>query len=528
MRFLAFCILALVSIPCLAQDATSKWPVPDTASRNAAFEIISSLYRSDYENAKTSQQKKDLARKLLSVGKATKDDQAGKFVLLRIARDLAAQQRDTTTSFESIEALSDCFNVDPLKMKHDAVSMASKEAKGYLDHQVLADALLPCYEEAIDTDQFDIAKAIGELALNCATEGRSPERVDQIEFRLKQLGELSAAYEQMKAAQQTLDNSPNNGDANSTVGRYLCLMKGNWEDGLPFLAKGSDERLKTSAEFELSTDVDPIQVADQWWEISDKLTGLQQLRAKSHSGEWYRKALPSLSGLSKVRTEQRLRELNVDTMPGTLSGSESDKTHRFAIQFDGKQSFAVVPTFHYDGTQPITVEARILCSDAKVSFPLSLSNGKDGLSVQVDPRNWHFSVGTKNGPVHVPAGPIKLDKWIHFAGVFTGDRALLFIDGKLRNSKPVKGSFLPANAPLLLGAKKSFAANETFYFRGQLKEVRISRSAKYMKDFPVPERLEVEKDTVLLLPFVEGSKDIARDASKYDHTAKLSNCTWVP
>ena len=31
-----------------------------------------------------------------------------------------------------------------------------------------------------------------------------------------------------------------------SVGRYLCFSKGDWEKGLPLLARGSDETLKGS------------------------------------------------------------------------------------------------------------------------------------------------------------------------------------------------------------------------------------------------------------------------------------------
>src|SRR3954464_8230351 len=85
-------LVALASIGQAAEVA--KEPVPEDAAQKQSAKIIADVYKSENAAAKTPEQKLDLAKKLFSVGLATKNDPTGKFVLIRIAKDLAAQQGD--------------------------------------------------------------------------------------------------------------------------------------------------------------------------------------------------------------------------------------------------------------------------------------------------------------------------------------------------------------------------------------------------------------------------------------------------
>jgi len=78
----------------------------------------------------------------------------------------------------------------------------------------------------------------------------------------------NAEFERAKQANTTLAKKPDDPEANFTAGKYLCLVKGDWDKGLPLLAKGSDAKLKELAQKELAGPKDAAEqaaVGDGWW-----------------------------------------------------------------------------------------------------------------------------------------------------------------------------------------------------------------------------------------------------------------------
>jgi len=71
--------------------------------------------------------------------------------------------------------------------------------------------------------------------------------ISSAQARAKEAEALKAEYEKIKAVLEQLKEKPDDADANLTAGKYYCLQKGNWDAGLPLLAKGSDAILKEQA-----------------------------------------------------------------------------------------------------------------------------------------------------------------------------------------------------------------------------------------------------------------------------------------
>ncbi|HEX3998366.1 MAG TPA: RICIN domain-containing protein, partial [Pirellulales bacterium] len=117
-----------------------------------------------------------------------------------------------------------------------------------------------------------------------------------------------------------LDKNPADAEANLAVGRWRAFYKNDWPTGLPLLAKGSDEKLKSLAAEELKSPTDAeqqIQLADAWWNISEKEAGIARDCVRLHAGSVYQEALPNLaSALKKAAIEKRLKEI-ADLRPTT-------------------------------------------------------------------------------------------------------------------------------------------------------------------------------------------------------------------
>jgi hypothetical protein len=100
--------------------------------------------------------------------------------------------------------------------------------------------------------------------------------------------------------------------ASREVGEYYCLVKGEWEKGLPLLVKGNDDNLKGLAEQELATPtiaVDRLTLADGWWNCGEKNVDHQK-SCRLRAALWYSRALLELpNGLWRAKAEMRLNEI---------------------------------------------------------------------------------------------------------------------------------------------------------------------------------------------------------------------------
>ena len=304
-------ILAVIvlAVTALAEEPTAKTAVPDDSAQKAALALVADVYKPDYEKAKTSGQKIELAKKLLQEGEATKDDLVGRFVLFRVARDIASQQGDLDTAFQAIGRMSLEFDVDPLAMKVDATIQGVKAIKSVKDYQSSAALLAPLVDEAISLDQYVHARTLADATLRCAREGRDGEQIKRMAAKLKEIDEMATAFEKVKEATAVLKTKPSDPAANLAVGKFRCLAKGEWREGIPMLALGDDEAFKAVALLELAENPDALKIGDSWWKMADGLDERAKSRAQGHAAEWYRRALPKLNGLSKTRVERLLAQV---------------------------------------------------------------------------------------------------------------------------------------------------------------------------------------------------------------------------
>jgi hypothetical protein len=121
------------------------------------------------------------------------------------------------------------------------------------------------------------------------------------------------------AAMAKLVDEPDDKDANLAVGRHLCEDTGEWDAGIPLLARGSDPELSALALIEINKPegtLERVELADRWYAQAKKTFAgaKEQLLARAFS--WYQQAKPSLSGVSKERVSRLIEEIG-DALPPT-------------------------------------------------------------------------------------------------------------------------------------------------------------------------------------------------------------------
>jgi hypothetical protein len=93
------------------------------------------------------------------------------------------------------------------------------------------------------------------------------------------------------------------------------------------LALGPDNDFKAAAVLELEAQPDPLKVGDAWWKVSEQRDEPGKQRTQVHAASWYRKAIPTLTGLTKAKVESRLKNLPSSTespQPNVAPAKEQD------------------------------------------------------------------------------------------------------------------------------------------------------------------------------------------------------------
>jgi formylglycine-generating enzyme required for sulfatase activity len=310
-----------------ASEATpgARLAVPGDAAQQAALKAAQDVYRADYEKAKSAVERQALARKILEQAGGADVAAADCYVLLRLARDVAAPA-DAKLAFEAIDRMGEKFQVDALPMKSEILSTAVHAAKGQAGHKAGAEQAVELAGEALAQDNLDVAQQLSKLAQAEAAKSRDKETVLKARNVAKDVQEAQKAFAEVQTAVDTLKQRPDDPDANLAAGRYYCLVRHDWEKGLPYLARGSDESLKGLAQEDLkhtpavwkpAAGVSPpdavsavvaMKLADAWWDLGQAARGKDREGILWRAGTWYQEvAAGPQAAEHSTKLEKRLQ-----------------------------------------------------------------------------------------------------------------------------------------------------------------------------------------------------------------------------
>ncbi len=287
-------------------------PKPSPAEQRSAETALRARFKTAYAD-RSLDARRALARTLLVEGSELPLDLPRRFVALREARDIAAAAGDVSTALSAADAMSAWFSVDAASMKSSILATASREAQTPEDSTRIAEALLELAREAAGREAFDDALQAARSAETAAQKAREIALVTRVKDMIAGIGELQAQSRSVQAHKATLEKKPDDAVANQEVGLFLCLVKGEWEKGLPHLVKAADAPLKALAAKDLEAPQDTpsrISTGDGWWDLAQRQTvSIRKTHALKRAAHWYRRASANLSGLQKLKVERRLEEI---------------------------------------------------------------------------------------------------------------------------------------------------------------------------------------------------------------------------
>lgn len=309
-------LIPLVEIP----EAPVKLPLPKDVETVAAVKLIRDVYQDNYRKAVTPLEKTNLARFLLKQAADTQGTGHERFALLAEARDLALAGGSASTAMKMVDNIGHLYQCDLFQMKSDTLQRGAQDARSTdmpLHRSIAANSLV-LIEGAVVAEKYEVANNLLEIAVGSARKARDGNLVKAAASIRSELTVVEQMHNESVAARAALANSPVDGDAHFKLGRYLCLVVGDWNAGLAHLAQASDAAYRAAAQQDTSakSGSEQARAGDLWWDLAQQSEfGRQALTERAR--HWYQLASASgeLSGLTKAKVASRLETPSVETTP---------------------------------------------------------------------------------------------------------------------------------------------------------------------------------------------------------------------
>jgi hypothetical protein len=345
----------------------TRAPVPDTDAVRKAEAEVRRLFAA--ENAKRgAADRRALAERLLRLA-GNAPDPADRYVLLREARDLAAQAGAVALALEAAGRAARDFEVDGLAVRAEAIDRTERAATDPVTAQALAEAGLELADEAAREDQFAVAGRLAATAGRAARVSKVPALMARAARLIGEVREIEAAAAAVAPLAARFRADPTDAEAGRAVGRFRCLIRGDWAAGLPVLAEFGDDPLRGLARRDLArpeATEDRLALADGWWDLAARETGLAAARARHRAADWYRQALPGLTGSSKLRADRRIAEVSPPDPFGHLDLANGTRLEDFVRI---KTESRIGTRDEYVGPVEVTVVARTAGNNIRLFGP---------------------------------------------------------------------------------------------------------------------------------------------------------------
>jgi hypothetical protein len=259
-----------------------------------------------------------IARELLTRS-AIAQDPVRELASLRVAAELATEAQDFAMALEACGKMGERFEMATLPTKVELLAKGSHQNALPGGSARLADACIATGFEALAQDEYEQGIALADMGKSAAQASANRHLIKQAQWLETELTRCRTGYAQVKKLVERLRQQPGNAEANLRVGEFLCFTKNDWQIGLPMVAHGNDEGLRSIVEKELGQKSlkPPEQVAlgDRWWALAAASTNQLQLAFQRRARYWYLKAIAQARGAEKARLREQLAERMKTTSP---------------------------------------------------------------------------------------------------------------------------------------------------------------------------------------------------------------------
>ncbi len=289
-----------------------KLPLPTQSEQEKSRGLLKELYSSDFSSLRTAEDRQNFLTHLISEAEKIKDNASDYYELLHICRKLAISLGNVQVAMSSVDRLHAMFALeDPMGLRLSTLQEMADNSKSEEINKALAQGSEKLLLDAYENDQFTVALASLEI-YQTVTRGRlSKGEQSQMASTKEAMEEAQKNYAAASKALLVLATNPGDAQANVTAGKYLCLVKGKWEAGLPMLARGNDIPLQVLARLdqEAKDSNQLLYLAEEYVRASIGVKQPFKRGMQLRAARCYHLAIQNLaSGLERVKAQKRLAE----------------------------------------------------------------------------------------------------------------------------------------------------------------------------------------------------------------------------
>ena len=310
--------LPVVHVACedqtLAGDntqATGTKPVPAAAALEAATREVRETFKQQFINAKKDSDKLALAQKLQVLAKDSDDDLAVKFVCLEEARKLVAETGDLNQALQSIDELALEFRVDVLQMKSATLKAAASKLKTPEHNRDLVDKSISLIDQFESQDRYSDGLGVATIAAQVVLKVKDKALIASVQGVRRDAEDVAKEFSSAAKARDVLKSRPDDREAKLVWGKWLCLRKDEWDEGLKLLRDVSDEKLKDLATRDLNRPDDKagfLSLGTDWLDYAKSRKDRGHNRFAARSLYWLFKASEDATGLAKSKIETQIEQ----------------------------------------------------------------------------------------------------------------------------------------------------------------------------------------------------------------------------
>lgn len=323
-------------------EPAKRRPVPSPVEQASVRRLMKEVYGPQLAD-RTPAGRRKLSETLLAQAEKSAVVPAEHFVLLAAAVDASVQAADLPSAFRAADSMATTFEVDGLAMKANAAAVPLPQVNSREAADANVRAALALADELADADDYAAAIKVCAAAQPTAVSADASVR-NELSVRQRALVAQREAAARVAKEFDKLKAEPDDPAANLAVGRYLCFVKDDWDDGLAHLAKCDDPTLKALATLEragVDDAADLSKLADGWMDAAPRQPDAAARAAvAAHAADLFQRELATATGLRKQVIERRLAEAE------RLAAADAGRGVRsFVVEalIDGSSTLHVTP-----------------------------------------------------------------------------------------------------------------------------------------------------------------------------------------
>jgi hypothetical protein len=472
--------VALIVLPLqllLAQDqgftpgsnrAVKISPVPSKGEIREAADDVEEQYDVKLRSIRRSTDLENLGK--LQTALLTETDPAKRYVMLDAAITFASEAGDVTRTFDTIDLLTNEFEVDDAEITQEALETLSKVRRPAPDYYLLAIKGYEAGQQLCDDHQYEPALEFIDLAFKLARQVEETAlhlQLQQFEQRWKGWSE---AYDQVEKSHETVQKTDQDQQANLAWGRFLCFHKGDWKTGLPYLAKGQDRALAALAQRDLKQPkefAEILALTEEWSRYAATQSKLEAAAIQKHAFDVGQRGFDTVDPNQLQTFERKMAQWFGATQIWKTTVGQT------GIPIGGARAnpgtYATVELW-VRSTQSVGAVITKREKDAENAIGIEFQSGKIHC----------YAHGAKHGAATTSPDKYNDGHWHHLAAVKMGNRLTLFCDGQLVEKPAIINPRLVSQAPWRIGYRpvdNRWALDATYA------RIRISSIARYHVPF---------------------------------------------